>query len=232
MAVYLQEAAQSGKRLVAICLGAFVLGEAGLLDNRRVNTHWRFAADLQKRFPKSRVEMDRLFINDGPIWSSAGMAAGIDMALELIESDHGRDIAHATAKGLVIHHRRAGGQSQHSSLLDLDAQTDRIQAALAYAKRNLNKLLNNEELARAACLSLRQFTRLFRAQTGSSPAKAIQALRLEAAKLMLEQDQLPIKVISKQCGFGDPERMRRAFIRVYGELPKSIRKDASRLEIA
>ena len=151
------------------------------------------------------------------------MASGIDLALHLIETDLGREIAHATAKGLVIHHRRAGGQSQHSALLDLDAQANRIQTALTFARRNLHAPLSVEDLAGAACLSARQFSRLFRQQTGTSPAKAVEALRLEAAKLMIEQAELPIESVSQRAGFGDPERMRRAFVRAYGRPPSAFR---------
>ncbi len=129
----------------------------------------------------------------------------------------------------MIHHRRAGGQSQHSALLDLDAKADRIQTALTYAKRNLRLPLEIDDLARAACLSPRQFTRVFRSETGTSPSKAVEALRLEAAKLMLEQSRLPVEDIARQAGFGSRERMRRAFVRVYGEAPQSIRLSAGPL---
>jgi len=220
---YLRETAERSVRMASICLGAFALGDAGLLDGRRVTTHWRYAAELQRRFPKARVEMDKIFIRDDRIWSSAGMSAGIDLALELIETDHGRDLARLTAGGLVIPQRRAGGQSQRSALLDIDAQTDRIQTAMAYAKENLDRPLSIDDLAKAACLSLRHFSRLFRSQTGKSPAKAIEALRLEAAKYMLEETSVSIKEVSNKCGFGDPERMRRAFIREFGEVPREVR---------
>ncbi|HEX9390373.1 MAG TPA: GlxA family transcriptional regulator [Usitatibacteraceae bacterium] len=226
MIAFLQKAEKSTRRLASICLGAFVLGEAGVLDGHRATTHWRHAMELQRRFPKSRVDMDRIFIDDGGIWSSAGMTATIDLALGMVEKDHGADLAREVAKGLVIHHRRAGGQSQHSALLDLDAKTDRIQTALAYASRNLHLPLRIDDMASAAHLSPRQFTRAFRSETGTSPAKAIEALRLEAAKLMLEQGRLPIETVARETGFGDGERMRRAFVRAYGEPPRTVRKNA------
>src|SRR6476619_85363 len=125
-----------GARIASLCSGAFTLAEAGLLDGRRATTHWACAQELQQRFPKVRVEMDRIFIADGPVWTSAGMAAGIDMALGLVERDMGRDTARATARMMVVHHRRAGGQSQHSAMFELDAKSDRIQDALAFAKKN------------------------------------------------------------------------------------------------
>jgi len=229
MITFLRKAAGSTRRLGSICLGAFALGEAGLLDERRATTHWRFSDELQRRFPRSKVEMDRIFIGDGNIWTSAGMSAGVDLALGMIERDHGSDLARAVAKGMVIHHRRAGGQSQHSALLDLDAKADRIQTALAHAKRNLHMPLSVEDLARVACLSPRQFTRVFRSETGVSPAKAIESLRLEAAKLMLEQSRLPVDVVAKETGFGAGERMRRAFVRAYGEPPQAVRNSAGPL---
>lgn len=223
---YLRQAAKSTRRLAAICLGSFALGEAGLLDGRRATTHWRYAQQLQERFPKSKVDMDKIFIADGQIWTSAGMSAGADLAVGMIESDHGSDLARVVARGLVMHHRRAGGQSQHSALLDLDAKSDRIQAALTHAKRNLRMPLEVEDLARTACLSQRQFTRVFRSETGTSPARAVEALRLEAAKHLLEQSRLPVEDIAREAGFGSRERMRRAFLRVYGEAPRSIRVHA------
>ena len=229
LAIYLQKAAKSTRRLASICLGSFALGDAGLLDGRRATTHWRYAQRLQERFPKCSIDMDKIFIADGQIWTSAGMSAAADLAVGMIESDHGADLTRAVARGLVMHHRRAGGQSQHSALLDLDAKADRVQTALTYAKRNLRMPLEIEDLARAACLSPRQFTRVFRSETGTSPAKAVESLRLEAAKLMLEQSRLPVEDIAREAGFRNRERMRRAFVRAYGEAPQSIRVNAGPL---
>jgi transcriptional regulator GlxA family with amidase domain len=223
---YLKESARTTRRLASICLGSFVLGEAGLLQKRRATTHWRFADEFQRRFPETQVEIDRIFVADGPIWTSAGMSAGMDLALSLVENDHGPELAKMTAQGLVIHHRRAGGQSQHSALLELDAKSDRVQAALAYAKRNLRSALSTEELAGVACLSPRQFTRVFRGETGVSPGRAIEALRIEAARLLLEQSRLSMEEIAVETGFGARERMRRAFVRTYGEAPHAIRSEA------
>ena len=226
MADHLRQAAKSTRRLASICLGAFALAEAGVLDGRRATTHWRFAQELQRRYAGCKVDMDRIYVADGNIWTSAGMCAGTDLALGLVEDDHGTELAREVAKGLVMHHRRAGGQSQHSALLELDAKADRVQTALAYAKRNLHLPLGNEDLARAASLSPRQFTRVFRSATGVSPAKAVEALRLEEARLLLEQSRLPIEVVARKAGFGDGERMRRAFVRAFGEPPRAVRKNA------
>jgi transcriptional regulator GlxA family with amidase domain len=220
---FLRDAAATTRRIASICIGAFALAEAGLLDGRRATTHWAYAQELQQRFPKVRVEMDRIFVADGPIWTSAGMTAGIDLALGLIERDIGQDIARATARTMVVHHRRAGGQSQHSAMLELDAKSDRVQTALAYARRNLREPLTVEKLAEAACLSPRQFGRVFKAGTGQSPAKAIENLRLEAARFMLEQGRLPVEEIARETGFGDRERMRRSFLRTFGRTPQAVR---------
>jgi transcriptional regulator GlxA family with amidase domain len=181
---------------------------------------------LQARFPKVKVEEDRIFVVDGPVWTSAGMTTGIDLALAMVEQDLGADVARAVARQLVVYHRRAGGQSQFSALLELEPKSDRIQSALAYAKRNLDKPLTVRQLAEAAHLSPRQFSRAFRAETGHSPAKALENLRIETAQLMMEQSRHPIDVIARQTGFADRARMRRAFLRAFGQSPQVIRRNA------
>ncbi len=224
VAKFLRRALQRSRRVASTCVGAFVLAEAGLLDGRRATTHWRRGRELQSRFPKVKVETDRIFITDGAVWTSAGMTAGIDLALAMIEEDLGAEVARAVARRLVVYHRRAGGQSQFSTLLALEPKSDRVQNALAYAKRNLDKPLTVEHLAEAAHLSPRQFSRVFRTETGQSPAKAIENLRLEAARLMLEQSSHPIEIIARQAGFADRDRMRRAFLRAFGQPPQAIRR--------
>jgi len=223
---FLRQALEQSRRIASTCTGAFVLAEAGLLDGRRATTHWQRARELQTRFPKVKVEEDRIFIIDGPVWTSAGMTAGIDLALAMIEKDFGADVARAVARQLVVYHRRAGGQSQFSALLELQPKSDRIQRALAYAKRNLATPLTVRQLAEAAHLSPRQFSRAFHAETGQSPAKAVENLRLEAARLMMEQSRHPIEVIARQTGFADRDRMRRAFLRAFGQPPQVIRRNA------
>jgi transcriptional regulator GlxA family with amidase domain len=223
LSAFLCGAVKDGRRVASICLGTFALAEAGILDGRRATTHWFFSQQLAQRFPKVRVEMDRIFIADGPVWTSAGMTAGVDMALSLVERDMGADVARATAKMMVVHHRRAGGQSQHSAMFDLDAKSDRVQDALTFAKKNLRAPLTIEQLADAARLSPRHFTRVFRMETGLSPARAVENLRLEAARYLLEQGRLPIEEIARETGFVDRERMRRSFMRTYGQTPQAIR---------
>ena len=221
-----RQAAGRYRRVAATCTSAFILAEAGLLDGRRATTHWNRARELQARFPKVKVEQDRIFIIDGPVWTSAGMTAGIDLALAMVEQDLGGDVARAVARMLIVYHRRAGGQSQFSALLSLEPKSDRIQNALVYAKRNLEKPLTVGELAEVAHLSPRQFSRAFRAETGQPPAKAVENLRLEAARLMMEQSRHPIDVIARQTGFADRDRMRRAFLRAFGQPPQVIRRNA------
>ena len=223
---FVRQALGRYRRIAATCTGAFILAEAGVLDGRRATTHWYHARDLQARFPNVKVEEDRIFIVDGPVWTSAGMTAGIDLALAMVEKDLGGDVARAVARKLVVYHRRAGGQSQFSALLELEPKSDRIQNALAYAKRSLDKPLTVRQLAEAAHLSPRQFSRAFHAETGQSPAKAVENLRVEAARLMMEQSRHPIDLIARQTGFVDRDRMRRAFLRAFGQPPQVIRRNA------
>jgi len=223
---FVRRSLETSRRVAAPCTGAFILAEAGLLDGRRATTHWIFARELQARFPQLRVEEDRIFIVDGPIWTSAGMTAGIDLALAMIEKDHGVDVARSVARKLVVYHRRAGGQSQFSTLLELEPKSDRIQKALDYAGRNLRSQLSVEELASEAGLSPRQFSRAFKSETGQSPAKAIESLRVEAARLMMEQGRHSMDVIADETGFGDRERMRRSFLRILGQPPQAIRRNS------
>ena len=222
---FVQRSLKNTRRLAAPCAGAFVLAEAGVLDRRRATTHWVFAKELQARFPEVRVEEDRIYVIDGPVWTSAGMTATIDLALAMIEMDHGPDVARAVARKLVVYHRRSGGQSQFSVLLELEPKSDRIQRALEFAKRNLRNELSVEELAKAAHLSVRQFSRAFQAETGHSPAKAVERLRVEAARMMME-GRHPMDVVANETGFADRERMRRAFLRVLGQPPQAIRRNA------
>lgn len=224
---FIREAPASARRVAAICTGAFLLAEAGLLDQRRATTHWLLAQQLKKLYPRVKVEEDRIFIIDGQLWTSAGMSAGIDLALAMVEKDLGADVAHSVAQKLVVYHRRSGGQSQFSALLELEPKSDRIQSALAYAKSHLRSALTVEELASAANLSPRQFSRAFTAETGQSPAKAVEHLRVEAARLMMEQTRHPVEVVAREVGFADRERMRRAFLRAFGQPPQAMRRRAS-----
>ena len=221
---YLRSAVHRSRRITSICTGALVLAAAGLLDGRRATTHWNFARGMQRAYPKITVEEDRIYIVDGAIWTSAGMSAGVDLALALLENDLGADIARVVAKLMVVYHRRAGGQSQFSTLLNLDAQSDRVQTALDYANAHLSSPLAVNDLAKVAFLSPRQFSRLFREETKESPAKAIERLRVESARLMMETGRFSAEEIARKNGFGNRERMRRAFVRAFGLSPQTIQR--------
>lgn len=228
---FLQETSAASRRIASICTGAFLLAEAGLLDGRRATTHWFGAQNMKRMYPKIRVDEDRIFINDDNRWTSAGMTACIDLCLAMVEEDLGVDAARTIAKKMVVYHRRSGGQSQFSALLELEPKTDRIQKALSFAKQNLKKELSVDDLADAANLSRRQFTRAFRTETGQSPAKAVETLRVEAARSMIEEGNHSLDIVARENGFSDPERMRRAFIRAFGQPPQAIKR-AARLEAA
>jgi transcriptional regulator GlxA family with amidase domain len=223
---YMRAASTAARRIGSICTGAFILAEAGLLDGRRVTTHWAFARNMQAQFPKIKMQEDKIYTVDGSIWTSAGMTSCIDLCLAMVEEDLGADVARDVARKMVVYHRRTGGQSQFSALLELQPKSDRIQDALAFAKKNLKGELSVETLADAARLSPRQFSRAFRAETGQSPAKAVETLRVEAARVLMEEAQHPVEVIARETGFSDPERMRRAFLRAFGQPPQAIKRAA------
>ncbi len=212
------------RRLASVCTGAFLLAEAGLLDGRRATTHWRMAPRLQRDYPTVSVDADKIFVVDNGVWTSAGVTAGIDLALALIETDHGSEVAREVARELVVYHRRSGGQSQFSLMSQMDPESDRIRIALSFARDHLHEPLPVERLAEAAHLSLRQFGRAFRRETGETPARAVERLRAEAARTRLLAGSEPIEQIAQAVGFSDPERMRRAFVKLYGMPPKSVRR--------
>jgi transcriptional regulator GlxA family with amidase domain len=218
--------AARARRIAGLCTGAFVVADAGLLDGRRATTHWYWAEALQQRHPRVQVEADRIYIADGPVWTSAGMTAELDLALALVEKDLGAETARSVAHRLVMHQRRSGGQSQHSEMLKLAPKSDRIQQALEHARRNLAQPLSVEELAEAAHLSPRQFSRVFTAETGQSPAKAVEGLRLEAARLMIESSRHSLDVVARETGFRDRRHMREAFMRGFGMPPQAVRREA------
>jgi transcriptional regulator GlxA family with amidase domain len=217
----LRKAARVTRRIAATCTGAFILAEAGLLNERRATTHWALARELQMRYPNIKVDEDKIYIKDGPVWTSAGMTACLDLAVALVEADLGSDLAKAVARKLVIYHRRSGGQSQFSALSELEPNSDRVREALRYAREHLQEDLSVEQLAEHVHWSPRHFSRVFQAQTGMAPAKAIEKLRLEAARAMIEDGHSSVAKIAAVTGFGDEERMRRAFVRTLGQPPKA-----------
>jgi transcriptional regulator GlxA family with amidase domain len=226
-AALIRGAALGARRTASVCMGAFMLAASGLLDGRRATTHWCWAAKMKERYPAVCVEEDRIFVNDGAIWTSAGMTAGIDLALALIEEDLGRDVARAIARMMVVYYRRPGGQMQYSSLLDMDPVSDRVRTVLTFAREHLTEPLSVEQLAAMASLSVRQFSRAFAAATGMSPAKAVERLRAEAARPMVEDGRETFEVIAPRVGFADAERMRRAFVRTFGQSPQAMRRAAA-----
>ena len=216
--------AMGGTRIASVCTGAFILAESGLLDGRRATTHWRYARLLQRRFPALRVDSDEMYIHDHGVWTSAGVAAGVDLSLALIGEDLGARAARETARQLVFWHRRPGGQAQFASSAELEPATDRMREVMAYVVAHLRDDLSTQRLADLARLSPRQFARAFLAETGCTPAKAVERLRVEAATPRVEAGDEPIERIAVSVGFVDPERMRRAFIRVTGHPPQGIRR--------
>ncbi|KVD40787.1 AraC family transcriptional regulator [Burkholderia sp. ABCPW 11] len=220
------DASARSRRIAGLCTGAFALAEAGLLDGRRATTHWAYVEALKARYPLTQVEDDRIFIVDESIWTSAGLTAAMDLALGMVEKDLGPDIATSVARVLVMERRRSGGQPQRSQLLELAPKSDRIQMALAYARQNLSKPLRVDDLAKAAHLSTRQFGRIFLSETGQSPAKAIEQLRLEVARNMVECSRHSLEIIARETGFRDRRHLREVFVRGYGVCPQSLRRDS------
>ncbi|WP_158817548.1 GlxA family transcriptional regulator [Methylocapsa sp. S129] len=220
----IEDLAPRARRIASICTGAFLLAAAGLLDGRAATTHWRHAVELQRRFPKVRVDADRIFVKDGNIWTSAGITAGIDLTLALIEDDFGIDVSKAVAREMVVYHRRSGGQSQFSAMLELEPPSDRIRDALKFAREHLHEPLSVERMAGAARISARQFARLFLKETGDTPGRAVERLRAEVALPRVQEGTEPIEMIARHVGFGDKERMRRAFVRIYGQPPRGLRR--------
>jgi transcriptional regulator GlxA family with amidase domain len=220
---FIRAASAASRRTASVCMGACLLATCGLLDGRRATTHWQYAAALQALYPTVRVHGDRIFLNDGGMWTSAGMTAGIDMVLALFEEDLGRDMARSVARLLVVYYRRPGGQMQYSSMLELDPQSDRIRTALAFMREHLAEPLSIDRVADAAHLSARQFGRAFRQSTGMTPAKALERLRVETARPAVEDGRETLGSIARKNGFGDADRMRESFLRLLGQPPQTLR---------
>jgi transcriptional regulator GlxA family with amidase domain len=223
---FVQAVAKRGARIASVCSGTFVLAEAGLLDGKRATTHWQRTRQFLATYPKVNLEPDQIFVRDGNIWSSAGITAGIDLALAMVAEDYGDAVVERAARQLVLYHRRSGGQSQFSSLLELKAPTGRFGPLLTWARENLDSRLTVEDLAERAGMSARHFTRAFIAETGATPSKAIERLRIEVARARVQSSSEAIERVAETTGFRDPERMRRAFIRAFGQPPQSLRRAA------
>jgi transcriptional regulator GlxA family with amidase domain len=233
---WLQRAGRSGARIASICSGSILLAAAGLLDDRAATTHWSRGRQFAEEFPAVRLQPERIFVREPAqrgrgerlpeLWTSAGMTAGIDLCLALLARDHGEALAREAARQLVVERRRPGGQSQFSPLLDLQRPEGRFGPLLEHVRRHLRDEHRVEQLAERACMSPRHFARCFRAETGTTPAHAIERLRVEAARAALEDGQPSVQRIAQDCGFGHTERMRRSFQRLLGRPPAAYRRTA------
>ncbi len=226
---WLQQAhADPRLRITSVCSGSLLLAAAGLLDGHAATTHWSRTRQFQQRHPQVQLQADRIYTRDGRLWTSAGITAGIDLALALIAHDLGEAVSRQVAQQLVVYHRRPGGQSQFSALLDLQRPQGRFAALLDHVRCHLADGHGVESLAARACMSPRHFARAFAAETGSPPARAVERLRVEAARAALESGAASVQQVVRDCGFGQPERMRRAFVRLLGQPPAAFRRAGQR----
>jgi transcriptional regulator GlxA family with amidase domain len=227
---WLIKASGKARRTASVCSGAFLLAQAGLLDGKRAATHWAMCDLLKERFPTIDVDSDAIFIQQGSVWTSAGVSAGIDLSLALVQADCGREVAMQVARELVVYLKRPGGQSQYSALLQSQADDcSTFEELHLWISDNLdNEDLTVEALAKRARMSSRNFTRVYKQKTGRTPAKAVESLRLEAARRLLEASDSNIDQIARQCGFGDEERMRVTFQRNLAISPRDYRNRFSR----
>lgn len=217
--------AETARRTASTCMGAFVTAAAGLLSGKKAVTHWRWCDALRRRHPEVTVVPDRLFLQDGPVWSSAGVTAGINLALAMVEADLGREIALAVARSLVVLPKRPGGQAPYgpnSGMPTLESDS-RFQGLHAWLREHLQEDLRVERLAEIAAMSPRTFARTYTLVMKTTPARAVEALRVDAARHSLETSQLPLKAIAHDCGFRSVDRLRRAFLRNFGMLPNDYR---------
>jgi transcriptional regulator GlxA family with amidase domain len=219
-----RDLARRARRVASVCTGAYVLAAAGLLYGRRATTHWRYCDDLQRRYPEVAVERDPIFVIDGAVRTSAGVTAGMDLALALVEEDLGARVALEVARWLVVFVKRPGGQAQFSAQLAAQA-ADRapLRELQAWIADHLDADLSVPALAARACMSERNFARAFKAETGMTPAVYVEALRVERARLALEGGGAPIEAVARRCGFGTVETLRRAFARRLGVSPAAYR---------
>ena len=215
--------AAQARRVASVCTGAYLLAMTGLLDGRRAATHWSICADLARRFPAVRVEPDPIFVRDGPVWTSAGVTAGIDLALALVEEDLGRTMALDVARYLVVFLKRPGGQAQFSASLSLQVAEDRFGPLHEWISDHLADDTSLPVLAGQAGMSERSFSRHYTEATGLTPGRAVERLRVEAARRLLSETRLPVKRIATRCGFGSEETMRRSFMRLIAATPQDYR---------
>ena len=221
---WLKVRAGAARRTASVCTGAFLLAAAGLLNRRRAVTHWEYCDELSRRYPAVAVESNPIFVHDGPIWTSAGVTSGIDLSLALVEEDLGRALALAVARQLVVFLKRPGGQAQFSAALSLQSADERFADLHGWLGDHLGEDLPLSRLAEQARMSERTFLRRYREATGLTPARAIERLRVEAARQLLADTRLSAKRIAARCGFGSEETMRRNFVRLQGVTPQDYRQ--------
>jgi transcriptional regulator GlxA family with amidase domain len=223
---WVRERAGDCKRVCSVCVGTFLLAAAGLLEGRRAATHWMQCGLLAARYPGVTVVPDAIFVRDGPVWSSAGMTTGIDLALALIEDDFGRQLSLDVARVLVVYMKRAGGQSQYSALLagQVEAVSDEFTELERWIAENLTANLSVEALAERACMSPRNFARVYAAKRNCTPAKVVEAIRVDAARRLLEESDERLAAVAGRCGFKNEEHMRGAFVRTIGVPPREYRR--------
>jgi transcriptional regulator GlxA family with amidase domain len=222
---WLRRRAPKTRRYGSVCTGAFFLGAAGLLDGRNATTHWQHAAELAERFPAAKVVPDQIYVQDGALYTSAGVTAGIDLALKLIEDDHGRDLALTVARRLVVFLKRPGGQSQFSAHLAAQmADEGKIRSLQHWILDHLSLDLTLDSLASRVAMSVRNFTRVFQSETGTTPADFVEMARVDAARRLLEESDTPLQRVTSRCGFASPDTMRRSFMRRIGTSPSNYRE--------
>jgi transcriptional regulator GlxA family with amidase domain len=225
LVAWLRDAAARARRTASVCTGAFLLAEAGLLDGRRATTHWARGERLAAAHPEVEVDIEPIHIRDGEVWTSAGVTAGIDLALAMVEEDHGPEAAQTIARWFVMFARRPGGQSQFATPVWADgAEREPIRAACALVHAHPETDLSVAAMAAHAGMSERNFTRAFARDVGRSPARYVEAVRVEAARRLLEQTSSAVAVVARHCGFGTAETMRRAFLRQLGVAPSDYRE--------
>ena len=227
---HVRRTAKHARRVASVCMGAFLLAQAGILDGRRATTHWQYMEQFRKEFPHVRTEGDHIYLRSGNVWTSAGETSGIDVALAMVEDDLGIKVAQEVARVLVVYHRRIGGQKQFSAMLEMEPAADRLRRALSFMREHLQEPMRVDRLAESVHVSTRHLTRLFMKELGETPARALQRMRAEVAHAELTSTSASIEVIARRAGFPSAERMRRVFVKLYGQPPRAVQRNAGRVE--
>lgn len=230
LAQWLIREAPRARRIAGVCVGAYAMAEAGLLDGRRATTHWGWIDDFAGRFPQVTAERNAIFLQDGKCWTSSGISSGIELAIALVQEDLGEDVAHTVAQEMFVHTRSPAGHLEPSRVQATGSGSPRFDELRRWMRANLSARMSVEDLAAKMAMSTRNFARLFRQETGHTPAKVVEQMRLDAARLLLESGTDPVEKIAVRTGFGDSERMRRAFRRQEGAPPSAVRRIARRLD--